>query len=81
MKKYNEKENRLKLAIPFSGIEELQDYKNGIMGVLRQIKINKSNQELINHIRSVYKLLGYLVEEEESLSRDKTSISDNKAPK
>lgn len=60
MRVYNQKENPLEITIPLSGIRELQDYKNGILGVLKHITINDSSQELIDNLKLVYKLLGHL---------------------
>ena len=57
MIKYSEKENQLKVIIPLSGIQELYNYKNGILRVLNKIEIDDCSPELINSLKSVYKLL------------------------
>ena len=57
---YNEKENQLKIIIPLSGIQELYDYKNAILRLLKGIEIDDCNPELINNLKSVYKLLLHL---------------------
>ena len=57
---YNEKENQLKIIIPLSGIQELYDYKNAILRLLKRIEIDDCNPELINNLKSVYRLLLHL---------------------
>ena len=69
MIEHSQKENPLKITIPLSGIQELCDYKNGILGVLKHITINDSSQELIDNLKLVYRL-GYLVLDDEDLSRN-----------
>ncbi|MDN5215114.1 hypothetical protein QQ020_23740 [Fulvivirgaceae bacterium BMA12] len=54
---YNENENQLKIIIPLSGIQELYDYKNAILRLLKKIEIDDCSPELINNLKSVYKLL------------------------
>ena len=60
MKKYKQKKARLKITIYLSGIQELQDYKNGILGILKEIKINGISEEMQNNLKSVYGLLNHL---------------------
>lgn len=69
----SQKESPLKIIIPLSGIRELQDYKNGILGVLKHITINDSSQGLIDNLKLVYKLLGHLSLDDGDLS--KTAIN------
>ncbi|MCG8318774.1 MAG: hypothetical protein MI921_04685 [Cytophagales bacterium] len=57
---YNEKENQLKIIIPLSGIQELYDYKNAILRLLKKIEIDDCNPELMNNLKAVYKLLLHL---------------------
>ena len=73
---YNEKENLLKITIPLLGIEELRDYQNGVLGVLRQIEIEDCNPELLGYIMSVYKLLGHIMLDEEFFSQNGKLASD-----
>lgn len=69
MIEYDQKENPLKITIPLSGIEELQNYQNGVLGVLRQFEIEDCDPELIGYVMSVYKLLGHIILEEEFFSQ------------
>ncbi|MDN5215036.1 hypothetical protein QQ020_23345 [Fulvivirgaceae bacterium BMA12] len=75
---YNEKENLLKITIPLLGIEELRDYQNGVLGVLRQIEIDDCNPELMGHVMSVYKLLGHIMVDKEFFSQNGKLASDHK---
>ncbi|MCG8321289.1 MAG: hypothetical protein MI921_17430 [Cytophagales bacterium] len=68
MTEYNQKENYLKITIPLSGIDELQDYKNGILRVLKEIEIDNISGELKDSLKSVYKLLSHLSLIEKSIS-------------
>lgn len=60
MKKYKQKRARLKITIYLSGIQELQDYKNGILGILKEIEINGISAEMQDNLKSVYRLLNHL---------------------
>lgn len=60
MKKYKQKRARLKITIYLSRIQELQDYKNGILGILKEIEINDLSEEMQNNLKSVYMLLNHL---------------------
>ena len=68
MRELSQKESPLKITIPLSGMRELQDYKNGILGVLKHITINDSSQELIDNLKLGYKLLGHLSLDDEGIS-------------
>lgn len=69
MIEHSQQENPFKITITLSGIRELQDYKNGILGVLKHITINDSSQELIDNLKLVYRLLGHLSLDDEDLSQ------------
>ena len=69
MIEYDQIENPLKITIPLSGIEELQSYQNGVLGVLRQFEIEDCDPELIGYVMSVYKLLGHIILEEKFFSQ------------
>ena len=60
MKKYKQKRAQLKIIIYLSGIQELQDYKNGILGILKEIEINGITEKMQNNLKSVYRLLNHL---------------------
>lgn len=60
MIEYSQKENQLKITIPLSGFQELYDYKNAILRLLKKIEIDDCNPELVNNLKSVYKLLMHL---------------------
>ena len=60
MIEYSQKENQLKITILLSGFQELYDYKNAILQLLKKIEIDDRNPELINNLKSVYKLLMHL---------------------
>ena len=75
---YNEKKNLLKITIPLSGIEELENYQDGVLEVLRHFEIEDCNPELIRHIMSVYKLLGHIMLDEKFFFKNHKSASDHK---
>ena len=75
---YNEKKNLLKITIPLSGIEELEDYQDGVLEVLRQFEIEDCDPELIRHVMSVYKLLGHIMLDEKFFFKNNKSASDHK---
>ena len=75
---YNEKKNLLKITIPLSGVEELENYQEGVLNVLRQFDIEDCDPELIRHIMSVYKLLGHIVLDEKYFFRNKNLASGHK---
>ena len=78
MIEYNQKENQLKITIPLSGIQELCDYQKGILGILRQIEIDKCGPKLTENLKSVYKLLDHLVLDQDFLSQNENLILDSK---
>lgn len=78
MIEYSQKETQLKITIPLSGIQELCDYKNGTLGVLKNIEIDDCSRELVDNLKSVYKLLEQLELDERFLSQNKDSIPDYK---
>ena len=75
---YNEKKNLLKITIPLSGIEELENYQDGVLEVLRQFDIEECDPELIRHVMSVYKLLGHIMLDEKFFFKNHKSASDHK---
>ena len=75
---YNEKKNLLKITIPLSGIEELENYQDGVLEVLRQFDIEDCDPELIRHVMSVYKLLGHIMLDEKFFFKNLKSASDHK---
>ncbi|TPN87930.1 hypothetical protein [Aquimarina algicola] len=48
------------VLIKFSDIQEVQAFKNSIMGVLSKVEIDRCDKVLINDLKSVYKLLDQL---------------------
>ena len=75
---YNEKKNLLKITIPLSGIEELENYQDGVLEVLRQFDIEDCDPELIRHVMSVYKLLGHIMLDEKFFFKNHKSAADHK---
>ena len=74
---HNEKKNLLKITIPISGVEELENYQDGVLKVLRLIDIEDCDPELTRHVMSVYKLLGHIMLDEKFFSKNKKSASDH----
>ena len=66
----SQNKTQFKITIPLSGIQELQDYKNGILRVLKEIEIDNISVELKDNLKAVYKLLGHLSLEDVSLFRN-----------
>jgi hypothetical protein len=54
-----------KIPIPDFGIEEIHNYKKGIIGILGKIEIDINDELMKENLMSVYKLLNHL-------SQDKT---------
>ena len=75
---YNEKKNLLKITIPISAVEELENYQDGVLEVLRLIDIEDCDPELTRHVMSVYKLLGHIMLDEKFFSKNKKSASEHK---
>lgn len=64
----SQNKTQFKITIPLSGIQELQDYKNGILRVLKEI--DNISVELKDNLKTVYKLLSHLSLKDVSLFRN-----------
>lgn len=79
----NSGKNQLKVDIPISGIDELHKYQNGLLSILRKIKIDNCDPEFKEHLKTVYELLSHLQPKEEfhTLCKERTTKEDNEKPK
>jgi hypothetical protein len=53
-----------KIVIPISDLEELANYQNGMLGILRKIEIDNRDPELTENLKYVYKLLMHLTSDQ-----------------
>jgi hypothetical protein len=60
MLSYNSDADQIKIVIPVSGIEEIHSYRKGIMGILKLVEIDESDEYLKENLKSVYQLLNHL---------------------
>jgi hypothetical protein len=60
MIEYSEKSNQLQIKIPISSLEKLDEYQQGIRGLLSRIEIGGCDPELKENLKSVYELLSNL---------------------
>ena len=56
-------ENQFDVTVPISDFEELQAYQKGILGILAKVELDSCDQSLKEDIKSVYKLLGHFMME------------------
>ncbi|WP_106792386.1 hypothetical protein [Aquimarina sp. Aq78] len=53
----NQKKFQTYIKIPLTGEKELEVYKDGILGILSKVEVNKADKRMIGHLKTVYKLL------------------------
>jgi hypothetical protein len=56
----------LKISIPISGLDELQQYRKSIIKLLSKIEINDCNEDIKEDVKVMYKLLSHLAVEKMS---------------
>lgn len=69
MSKLNQQNSKC-IAIPFSDPEELRQYQRGIINLLSKVEIDDCNAGVRDDIKSLYKLLSFLMNDPDSSPKD-----------
>ncbi|MDN5211851.1 hypothetical protein QQ020_07305 [Fulvivirgaceae bacterium BMA12] len=70
-------ENPKWVQITLSGIHELSDYQNGVLGILKEIEINESGQVFKEDLKLIHRILNYLLVDNEFVSRNQQLVLQN----
>jgi hypothetical protein len=67
MIEYDSSHNPIKVIIPVSGVEEVQRYQKGLLGILGKIEIDQCKPGFKEDLKAVYELLSHLLLSKELL--------------
>lgn len=67
MIEYDNSQNPKKIVIPVSGVEDVQKYQKGILGILGKIEIDQCKPGFKEDLKAVYELLSHLALSKELL--------------
>jgi hypothetical protein len=73
MIEYDSSHNPKKIIIPVSGVEEVQKYQKGILGILGKIEIDHCKPGFKEDLKAVYELLSHLLMSKELLLDEASS--------
>lgn len=80
MIKYDEEANQAWITIPITGIHELSDYQNGVLGILKKIETDKDDEALKEDLKNFHRLLNYLLVDKGFFIQNEKLLLENLPP-
>ena len=80
MIKYDQEANQVWVTIPLSGIHELSDYQNGVLGILKKVEAGKYNKAFNENLKYFHKFLNHLLVEEGFFTHNEKLLLENPPP-